>query len=118
MQRNLEIVALQLKCLGDMLKLIHEIKARNIVVISISALKTDRGLLRDVMRRLKIIAKKYNANMLGIGGEYLILAPPQVKIRFQTTTNQISKGRDSIKMGKSIKEENKLANNSREESSS
>ena len=62
--------------------LTREIDDQKIVVLSLSAIKEDVNLLKEILRRLKILAQKRNLGLLGLGMQYLIIAPKHVRIRF------------------------------------
>jgi len=79
----MEIIAIKITTHGDLIRLIGEVRKGNIIIASFSAFK-NRNIRREVVRRVLEAGQKLKLNILGVGSEYLIVAPEHVKIKMNS----------------------------------
>ena len=80
MYNDAEIIAIKVSTHKDLMRIINEIRRGNVIIASFSAFKSKRVRI-DLIRRLLEAGKKMNFNVLGIGSKFMIIAPPNIKIR-------------------------------------
>ncbi len=80
MNENAEIIAMRISTHKDLLKIVDEVKKGNVIIASLSAFKSVK-IRRDIVRRILEAKNRLNFNVLGVGSEYVIIAPSSIKIR-------------------------------------
>lgn len=83
---RMEIVAIKVQTQRDLLKIIDEIHRGNVIIASFSAFKNIR-IRRDIVRRLLETSQKMRFNILGVGSEYVIIAPKKIRIKIEKNEN-------------------------------
>ena len=82
MNTNAEIIAMKISTHRDLLKIIDEVKKGNVIIASLSSFKSIK-VRRDIVRRILEARTRLNFNILGVGSEFMIIAPPGVKIKIK-----------------------------------
>ncbi|MEX0567562.1 MAG: hypothetical protein Q6363_000175 [Candidatus Njordarchaeota archaeon] len=79
---HVEIIAIKIQTQRDLLKIVDEIHRGNVIIASFSAFKNIK-IRRDLVRRILETSQKMRFNILGVGSEYIIIAPPKIRIKIE-----------------------------------
>ncbi len=73
------IVAIRVSTQRDLLRIVREVRKGNVIVASLSAFRSLK-IRRDIVRRILEAGKRLRFNILGVGSEFMIIAPERIKI--------------------------------------
>ncbi len=80
----MKIVAIKVSTHRDLIRILSEVRKGNVIVASFSAFKS-RSVRREVVKRILEAGNKLRLNVLGVGAEFIIIAPSNIKIKLEGT---------------------------------
>ena len=81
MSGDTEIIAIKVSTHRDLVRIIDEVRRGKVIIASFSAFRSVK-VRRDIVRRLLEARNRLEFNVLGVGSEFMIIAPASVKIKF------------------------------------
>ena len=82
MTSETSIIAIKIATHRDLVRILDEVKKGNVIIASFSAFRNIE-IRRDIVRRILEARSRLNFNVLGVGSNFMIIAPSKVKIKIE-----------------------------------